>query len=46
MDYNGDFVLDFAFFRRLESIVFTLVSYKVDVDMVDKNGWSLLYKGI
>lgn len=46
MDHNGDLALDLALSRRLESIATTLVSHKADVDMVDKNGWSLLHKGI
>lgn len=46
MDHNGDLALDLALSRRLESIASTLVSHKADVDMVDKNGWSLLHKGI
>uniref|UniRef100_A0A8C2QCA9 Ankyrin repeat and FYVE domain containing 1 n=1 Tax=Cricetulus griseus TaxID=10029 RepID=A0A8C2QCA9_CRIGR len=41
MDHNGDLALDLALSRRLESIATTLVSHKADVDMVDKNGWSL-----
>uniref|UniRef100_A0A2K6RKI5 Ankyrin repeat and FYVE domain containing 1 n=1 Tax=Rhinopithecus roxellana TaxID=61622 RepID=A0A2K6RKI5_RHIRO len=45
-DHNGDLALDLALSRRLESIATTLVSHKADVDMVDKNGWSLLHKGI
>nr|XP_023411907.1 rabankyrin-5 [Loxodonta africana] len=46
VDHNGDLALDLALSRRLESIATTLVSHKADVDMVDKNGWSLLHKGI
>ncbi|XP_066877641.1 rabankyrin-5 isoform X5 [Kogia breviceps] len=46
LDHNGDLALDLALSRRLESIATTLVSHKADVDMVDKNGWSLLHKGI
>uniref|UniRef100_A0A8D0PFE8 Rabankyrin-5 n=1 Tax=Sus scrofa TaxID=9823 RepID=A0A8D0PFE8_PIG len=46
LDQNGDLALDLALSRRLESIASTLVSHKADVDMVDKNGWSLLHKGI
>ncbi|KAK2502204.1 hypothetical protein MC885_009778 [Smutsia gigantea] len=46
VDQNGDLALDLALSRRLESIATTLVSHKADVDMVDKNGWSLLHKGI
>ena len=46
VDRNGDLALDLALSRRLESIATTLVSHKADVDMVDKNGWSLLHKGI
>ncbi|XP_049638108.1 rabankyrin-5 [Suncus etruscus] len=46
VDHNGDLALDLALSRRLESIASTLVSHKADVDMVDKNGWSLLHKGI
>ncbi|XP_059764801.1 rabankyrin-5 isoform X1 [Balaenoptera ricei] len=46
LDHNGDLALDLALSRRLESIATTLVSHKADVDMVGKNGWSLLHKGI
>ncbi|XP_037664488.1 rabankyrin-5 isoform X2 [Choloepus didactylus] len=46
VDHNGDLALDLALSRRLESIATTLVNHKADVDMVDKNGWSLLHKGI
>lgn len=46
VDHNGDLALDLALSRQLESIATTLVSHKADVDMVDKNGWSLLHKGI
>lgn len=46
LDHNGDLALDLALSRRLESIATTLVSHKADVDMLDKNGWSLLHKGI
>lgn len=46
MDHNGDLALDLALSRRLESIATTLVSHKADVDMLDRNGWSLLHKGI
>ncbi|XP_043759374.1 rabankyrin-5 isoform X1 [Cervus elaphus] len=46
LDHNGDLALDLALSRRLESIATTLVNHKADVDMVDKNGWSLLHKGI
>ncbi|XP_052513458.1 rabankyrin-5 isoform X3 [Budorcas taxicolor] len=46
LDRNGDLALDLALSRRLESIATTLVNHKADVDMVDKNGWSLLHKGI
>uniref|UniRef100_A0A8C7BGU5 Rabankyrin-5 n=1 Tax=Neovison vison TaxID=452646 RepID=A0A8C7BGU5_NEOVI len=46
VDHNGDLALDLALSRRLESIATTLVSHKADVDMLDRNGWSLLHKGI
>uniref|UniRef100_H3AEJ0 Ankyrin repeat and FYVE domain containing 1 n=1 Tax=Latimeria chalumnae TaxID=7897 RepID=H3AEJ0_LATCH len=46
LDNNGDLALDLALSRRLESIATTLVNNKADVDMVDKNGWSLLHKAI
>lgn len=46
VDHNGHLPLDLALSRRLESIAATLVSHGADVDMVDRNGWSLLHKGI
>uniref|UniRef100_H9H7M3 Ankyrin repeat and FYVE domain containing 1 n=1 Tax=Monodelphis domestica TaxID=13616 RepID=H9H7M3_MONDO len=46
LDPNGDLALDLALSRRLESIATTLVSHRADVDMADKNGWSLLHKAI
>ncbi|XP_059511180.1 rabankyrin-5 [Stegostoma tigrinum] len=46
LDDNGDLALDLALSRQLESIATTLVNNKADVDMVDKNGWSLLHKAI
>ncbi|XP_043938036.1 rabankyrin-5 [Protopterus annectens] len=45
-DSNGDLALDLALSRKLESIATTLVNNKADVDMIDKNGWSILHKAI
>lgn len=46
LDNNGDLALDLALSRKLESIATTLVNNKADVDMIDKNGWSILHKAI